>query len=46
MSRKEVTEKGQMADNLLYVPKGPTEEIGRVETGDRLGHISLCSIRL
>lgn len=46
MFRKEVTEKGQMADNLLYIPKGPTEEIGRVETGDRLGHSSLCSIRL
>lgn len=46
MFRKEVIEKGQMADNLLYVPKGPTEEIGRVETDDRFGHTSLCSVRL
>lgn len=46
MSRKEVTEKGDLAANLLYVPKGPREEIWRVEISDRLGYISLCSIRL
>lgn len=46
MFRKEVTEKGDLAASLLYVPKGPAQEIQRVEAGDRWGDISFCSIGL
>lgn len=46
MFRQENTEKENWATNPLHVPKGTMEEIWRAEIGDRLGHISLCSIRL
>lgn len=43
---EKVTEKEDLTTNPPYAPNGTMEEIWKVEIGDRLGHISLCSTEL
>lgn len=43
---EKVTESEDLTTNLPYAPNGTMEEIWKVEIGDRLGHISLCSTGL
>lgn len=45
-SEKKLLKKEGLATNQPHIPKGTKEGHWRVETGDRLGHIRLCSISL